>query len=79
MDLSISLNGLQAAEQTLNQAAQKIAGANLPSSRPKDFFEVTDFAAELIKADQAKVAAQANLKVISMQTELDHETLDLFA
>jgi hypothetical protein len=79
MDFSISLNGVQTAEQNFNQAAQKIAAANLPSSESPDRFELTDFAAELIAADQAKFAVEANLRVISTQTELEHETLNLFA
>ncbi len=78
MDISISLQGVQTAEQSLNQAAQTIAAANLPSAGSADIFELTDFAAELIKADEATIAAKANLRVISMQTELGREILDLF-
>jgi len=79
MDISVSLNGLQAAETTLNQVAQKIAASNTPSPGSPDVFELTDLAAALIAADQAKISAQANLRVISTETHLEHETLNLFA
>ena len=79
MDISISLNGVQAAERNLEQAARKIAMANTPFPGSADVFELTDFAAELIAADRAKITAQANLRVISMEMELEHEILNLFA
>jgi hypothetical protein len=79
MDISVSLNGVQTAEQNLERAARKIATANAPSSGPADIFELTDFAAELIAADRAKISAKANLRVISMETDLEREALNLFA
>jgi hypothetical protein len=84
MDISISLDGVLTAERNLEQAARKIAASNIPSlstsfSKSSDLFELTDFAAELIAADQAKIAAKANLRVISMQTDLEQQILNLFA
>jgi hypothetical protein len=79
MDTSISLNGVHAAERSLEQTARKIATANIPSAESADTFELTDFAAELIALNQAKTAEKANLKVISMQTDLEREALNLFA
>jgi hypothetical protein len=66
-DYSISLNGFFAAERNLFQAAQRIATGNLPD--PSDVME----------ANQAKVAAEANLKALTTQQALDREALDLFA
>lgn len=69
MDLSVSLNGLSAAAETMNRAARRIAS-------PK---AETDFAAEFVAVDQARIAAEANLAFISMQHDLERETIDLFA
>ena len=79
MDISISLNGVQTAEWNLEQAARKIALANTPSPGSADVFELTDFAAELIAADRAKITAEANLRVISMEMDLESHALNLFA
>ena len=77
---AIPLNGIQAAERSFAQAAHKIAVANLPSSgEPADYLSLSDLAAELIAVEVAKTAVKANLKVISMQQELEREALDLFA
>jgi hypothetical protein len=78
MDISISLNGFQAAERNLDQAARKIATPNAPSRGSADVLELTDYAAELIAADRAKISAKANLEVISTEMNLQHEALDLF-
>ena len=69
MDYSISLNGIFAAQRSLEQAAQRIA---TPSP-------TTDYAAESINIDQAKIAEKANLRVISVQQELEGSILDIFA
>jgi hypothetical protein len=79
MDSSISLSGIHAAELHLEQAARKIMTASTPFSESGDTFELTDFAAELIAADQAKLAVKANLRVLSMQADLEHEAVNLFA
>jgi hypothetical protein len=76
---AISLNGIQAAERRFEQAAHKIATANLPvSGEPLDYLSLTDFTSELLAADLAKTAVKANLKVISARQEIERETLDLF-
>jgi hypothetical protein len=82
MDMWISLNGVQTAERNLEQAARKIATPSIPDtpfSKSADVFQPTDIAAELIAADQAKIAAKANLRAISTQTDLEQEILNLFA
>jgi hypothetical protein len=80
MDYSVSLNGIQVAEQNFSQAAQRIATANLPApNAPVDSLTLTDFAAELVAADLAKTAIKANIKVIHAQNDLAQEALDLFA
>jgi hypothetical protein len=66
-DYSISLNGMFAAERNLLQSARRIASSNMPDP------------ADVVAVDQAKIAAKANLHVISTQQEIDRETLDLFA
>jgi hypothetical protein len=80
MDYSISLNGIQVAERNFSQAAQRIATANLPTTNaPMDSLTLTDFAAELVAADLAKTEIKANIEFIRTQSELEQETLDLFA
>jgi hypothetical protein len=79
MDSSISLNGIHAAERHLEQAARTIAAANTPFPESADTFELTDFASELISVEQSKLAEKANLRALSMQTDLEHETVNLFA
>ena len=79
-DYAISLNGIQEAEWRLEQAARRIATANLSAAdEPSDYVTLTDFAAELIAAEMAKTSIKANLEVISTRQELEHEILDLFA
>ena len=69
MDYSISLNGVMAAQRCLEHAARRIA-APIP---------LADVAADLIAADQAEVAVKANLRVISVEREIEGEILNLFA
>lgn len=77
---AISLNGLQAAERSLQQAAHNIATANLQASGdPGDYLTLSDFAAELIAVDMAKTDYEANLKVIAARRETEQEALDLYA
>ena len=79
MDYSISLNGILNADRNLNQAAHRIASANLQSADAcEDRVTLSDLTAELLSASQAKTAGEANFRVISMQQELDREALDLF-
>jgi len=79
-DYSISLNGLQTAERNLNQAARQIAASGLPSpGASPDSLSLSDMAKELLAANQAKIAAEANLRVISTESELDREALNLYA
>ena len=69
MDYSISLNGIFAAERGLEQVARRLA---TPKPAP-------DIAADLVEAEQAKIAGQANLKVLSIALGLQGSILDLFA
>lgn len=81
-DYSISLEGVCTAERSFERAAGRIAAGNLPTSSesaPSDSLSLTDYAAELIAIDQAKIAHKANLQVISSQRDLERATLDLFA
>jgi len=39
----------------------------------------TDIAAEILAADQAKITGEANLRVISVERELEVAILDIFA
>jgi len=69
MDYSISLSGISTAERSLDQSARRIAAAK----------PTTDYAAEAVNIDRASIAEKANLRVISIQQELDGSILDLFA
>ena len=69
MDYYVSLNGLFSAYRNLEQAARRISTPD----------PTTDYAAELIAADQARTAGEANLRVISVERELEGAILDIFA
>ena len=69
MDYSISLNGISAAYRNMEQAARRIATPD----------PTNDFAADLVEVNQARTAAEANLRVISVQQELEGAILDIFA
>lgn len=80
VDYSIPLNGILAAGRDFNQAAGRIASANLPSSDDfKDSVYISDFAEDFVSIQRSKTIYEANLKVISTQQELEQEVLDLFA
>jgi hypothetical protein len=81
-DYSISLEGIRNAERSFEQTASRIAAGGLPKSNesvPADSLFLSDYAAELIAIDQAKTALKTNLRVISLQQDLERKTLDLFA
>lgn len=94
-DYSISLNGIQTALRTLEQAAQRIAVGNAfvkqinndkaTSSLNTDYSDsvsfsgTLDYVRELLAVNQAKIAVKANARFISLQQELERETLNLFA
>ena len=69
MDYSIPLNGISSACQYMQQTAQHF-------TKPDP---ATDFAADLVSIRQAKTAVQANLKVVSIEQNLENSLLDIFA
>jgi hypothetical protein len=69
MDYSISLNGVFAAQQAMEQAARRVA-----TPQP-----ATDYAEEMLAVNQAKIAHKANLRVLSAEMDLQEYILDLFA
>jgi hypothetical protein len=83
-DYSISLEGVRTAENRINQAAGKISrfGARIQSGgydkSVKPVEDTVDIAGAMVEVKQAKIAAEANLKVLSLQMDLEEETLDLF-
>jgi hypothetical protein len=88
IDFSVPIEGLRVAENSLSDAAHKISAigqsAQSQTGQAQNTDSVSwsmnvDFEAALVQADQAKVAAQANLNIISTQRELGKATLDIFA
>ncbi len=69
MDYSISLNGIFAAQRSLEQSARRIAAPQ----------PATDFAEEFVAIDQARIAEKANLRVMSVERDLEGNLLDIFA
>jgi hypothetical protein len=69
MDYSISLNGIFTAQRSMEQAARRIAAPQA----------ATDLAEELVAVGQAKIAEKANLRVMSVERNLEGALLDLFA
>ena len=79
-DYSVSFGGLRAAVRSLSEAAHKIANIN-KSGKTEDERAKSgdmDIPSALIQADQAKINAEANLKFIASQNELDEKILDVF-
>jgi hypothetical protein len=69
MDYSISLNGIFYAQRSLEQSARRIA-----TPQP-----AMDYAQEAIALKQAKIAVEANHRVLKVGTDLEGCLLDLFA
>jgi flagellar basal body rod protein FlgG len=75
--LSIAQEGMQRADEALNQAAGSIASNGLPQTQlPADSLSLSD---QMVSLMQAKNDFQANLKVAHTADETWKKTLDLFA
>ena len=79
MDISIALNGILTSERSYDQAARQIATVNTPSPQSADTLELSADAENLVALDRAKLAVQANLGFVSVQTSLQKDALNLFA
>ena len=86
-DYSISLEGLRAAENQLNNAARKVSKPINYSDVAASAGEVTDrltlasdmdIAGAMVEASQAKLIYKANLKMIETQMEMEEDALDIF-
>jgi len=86
-DYSISLEGLRAAENQLNNAARKVSKPINSSDVAGSAGEIadrltlagdTDIATAMVEAQEAKIIYKANLKMIETQMEMEEEVLDLF-
>ena len=86
-DYSISLEGLRAAENQLNNAARKVSKPINCSDIAASAGEVTDrltlasdmdIAGAMVEASQAKIIYKANLKMIETRMEMEEEALDIF-
>ena len=69
MDLSISMNGIFAAQRMLEQSARRVT-----TPQP-----TTDYADEMIAIKRAKLTEEANYQVLSVERDLEGSLLDLFA
>jgi hypothetical protein len=80
-DYSISYEGIRAAGRSLSEAAHKIASINKSGKTQNEQAKSrdVDFAAALLQANRAKIAAKANLNLLSKQEELEHKILDILA
>jgi hypothetical protein len=88
---SVSAEGLSAACRTLNEAAHRIAagsvnarrdltqGAGSNSQEIASSSVKVDLLTELLTVKHAKIDAEANLRVMSTQQDLEHEILNLLA
>lgn len=86
-DNSISLEGLRAAENQLNNTARKVSkpinGSDVAASAGEvtDCLTLagdTDIAGAMVEVQETKILYKTNLKMIAMQMELEEEMLDLF-
>jgi hypothetical protein len=80
-DYSISYEGIRAAGRSLSEAARKVASINKSGQTQNEQSKSgdVDFAAALLQANRAEMAAKANLNLLSNQQELEHKILDILA
>ncbi len=94
-DYSSSIEGMGAAWRSLERAAHRIAAGSVSARReptpgavrdplqggvsPDSDTLKIDIAKELLDVDQARIAIKANTRVVSIESELDHEILDILA
>lgn len=85
-DYSISLEGLRAAENQLNNAARKVSrpvncfDVSKSSEEPVDHLTLAsdmDIAGAMVEASQAKIIYKANLKMVEAQLDMEEEALDI--
>lgn len=75
---AIGLAGLEKAQEKLQQTAKRLAATGFPAgaSSPAD---VVDLSAELVALSEAKLLAQANLKVVETANELSSRVINVLA
>lgn len=81
----ISMEGIRTAQRSLSDAAQKIANVNSSATQKEqrtDQDDVTlsggmDLAAALLQVRQAKIAAKANMNLLSTDHELEQTAMDM--
>jgi uncharacterized membrane protein len=84
-DFAVSMEGIRTAQRSLSDAAQKIANVNSSATQKEqgtDQDDVTlsggiDLAAALQQARQAKIAAKANMNLLSAEHELEQTAMDM--
>jgi hypothetical protein len=84
-DFAVSMEGIRTAQRSLSDAAQKIANVNSSATQKEqgtDQDDVTlsggiDLAAALLQARQAKIAAKANMNLLSTEHELEQTAIDM--
>jgi flagellar hook protein FlgE len=73
MDITaIALSGMQAAEQNVQKAAERL-------SSPEQSGDTVDLSTEMVSLLDAKNQFAANAQVIKTAQEIEKHTLDLFA
>jgi hypothetical protein len=84
-DFAISIEGIRAAQDSLSDAAHKVANFNIGPTQKEQGTEqdsVTlsgnvDLPAALLQAGQAKNDAKANMKLISSEQEMEQTAIDM--
>ncbi len=75
---SIGLAGLEKAQEKLAAVAKRLsAGVAAPSSGTSSAGDSVDLSAEMVALLEAKVASQANLKLVEYANELASQTIDI--
>jgi hypothetical protein len=75
---SIGLAGLEKAQEKLAAVAKRLsAGLAAPSNDSAAAADSVDLSAEMVALLEAKVATQANLKLVESANELASQTIDI--
>jgi len=77
--MEISLNGIINSERSFDQAARQVGTVSTPSPQSADSFSLSDDAKAMVSMEQAKLSLQANLRVVSVESNLEQDALNLFA
>jgi flagellar basal body rod protein FlgG len=74
---SIALAGLEKAQERLAAVAKRLSSGGLSAAYDEGGQDQVDLSAEMVALLEAKVATEANLKLVESANELASKTIDI--